>query len=61
MRFQNYSVNEIVQIYLIPYPDYEFLDKVDKEKELVDRLKNYYSRLEFGTVSEGSLVWSNFE
>ena len=50
-----------IPLYLIPYPDYEFLDKVDKEKELVDRLKNYYSRLEFGPVSKGSLVWSNFE
>ena len=50
-----------IPLYLIPYPDYEFLDMVDKEKELVDKLKNYYSRLEFGPVSEGSLVWSNFE
>ena len=50
-----------IPLYLIPYPDYEFLDKVDEEKELVDRLKNYYTRLEFGPVSEDSLVWSNFE
>jgi N-acetylglutamate synthase-like GNAT family acetyltransferase len=60
-KLYDLSENLSIPLYLIPYPDYEFLDKVDKEKELVDRLKNYYSRLEFGPVSEGSLVWSNFE
>jgi GNAT superfamily N-acetyltransferase len=48
-----------IPIYLIPYPDDNFSTK--DEEILVDRLKNYYSRLEFGPVSEGSLVWSNFE
>ena len=58
-----YDISEqlIVPLYLIPYPDYEFLDKKDKEKELVDRLKNYYTRLGFGPVKEDSLVWCNFE
>ena len=60
-KLYDLSENLSIPLYLIPYPDYEFLDKVHKEKELVDRLKNYYSRLEFGPVSEGSLVWSNFE
>jgi hypothetical protein len=58
-----YDISEdlTIPIYLIPYPDYLFLDKIDKEKELVDRLKNYYTRNGFGPVSDGSLVWCNFE
>lgn len=48
-----------IPIYLIPYPDDNFPTK--NEKKLIDRLKNYYSRLEFGPVSENSLVWSNME
>jgi len=58
-----YDISEKLSIplYLIPYPDYLFLDKIDKEKELVDRLKNYYTRVGFGPVSDGSLVWTNFE
>jgi hypothetical protein len=58
-----YDISEelSVPLYLIPYPDYEFLDKKDKEKELVERLQKWYDKLEFAPVSEGSLVWSNFE
>ena len=58
-----YDISEqlIVPLYLIPYPDYEFLDKKDKEKELVDRLKNYYTRLGFGPVKEDSFVSCNYE
>jgi GNAT superfamily N-acetyltransferase len=48
-----------IPIYLIPYPDDNFPTK--NEKKLIDRLKKYYSRLEFGPVSENSLVWSNME
>ena len=48
-----------IPIYLIPYPDDNFPTK--DEKKLVDRLKNYYSRIGFGPVSTESLVWSNFE
>jgi len=48
-----------IPIYLIPYPDDNFRTK--NEKKLIDRLKKYYSRLEFGPVSENSLVWSNME
>lgn len=48
-----------IPIYLIPYPDDNFPTK--DEKELVDRLKNYYSRIGFGPVSDDSLIWSNFE
>lgn len=48
-----------IPIYLIPYPDDNF--PKEDEKELVDRLKNYYSRIGFGPVSDDSLVWSNFE
>lgn len=58
-----YDISEELSIplYLIPYPDYLFLDKADKEKELVDKLKAYYERLGFGPVSDDSLVWCNFE
>ena len=58
-----YDISEelSVPLYLIPYPDYEFLSLKDKEKELVERLQKWYDKLEFGPVSEGSLVWSNFE
>ena len=58
-----YDISEELSIplYLIPYPDYLFLDKTDKEKDLIDRLKNYYTRVGFGPVSENSLVWNNFE
>lgn len=48
-----------IPIYLIPYPDDNFKSK--DEKKLIDRLKNYYSKLDFGPVSENSLVWSNME
>jgi GNAT superfamily N-acetyltransferase len=48
-----------IPIYLIPYPDDNFPTK--DEKQLVDRLKNYYTRIGFGPVSEDSLVWCNFE
>lgn len=48
-----------IPIYLIPYPDDNFPTK--NEKQLVDRLKNYYSRIGFGPVSNDSLIWSNFE
>lgn len=48
-----------IPIYLIPYPDDNF--PKEDEKKLVDRLKNYYSRIGFGPVKEDSLVWSNFE
>jgi GNAT superfamily N-acetyltransferase len=48
-----------IPIYLIPYPDDNFPTK--DEKKLVDRLKNYYTRIGFGPVSEDSLVWNNFE
>lgn len=48
-----------IPIYLIPYPDDNFPTK--DEKQLVDRLKNYYSRIGFGPVSNDSLIWSNFE
>jgi N-acetylglutamate synthase-like GNAT family acetyltransferase len=60
-KLYDLSENLSIPLYLIPYPDYEFLDKSDKEKELVDRLKNYYTRVGFGPVSEKSLVWNNFE
>ena len=48
-----------IPIYIIPYPDDNFPTK--DEKELVDRLKNYYTRIGFGPVSNDSLVWCNFE
>ena len=56
-----YDISEEINIpiYLIPYPDDNFPTK--DEKQLVDRLKNYYTRIGFGPVCEGSLVWSNFE
>ena len=60
-KLYDLSENLSIPLYLIPYPDYEFLDKFDKEKELVDRLKNYYTRVGFGPVSKNSLVWNNFE
>ena len=60
-KLYDLSENLSIPLYLIPYPDYMFLDKFDKEKELVDRLKNYYTRIGFGPVSEDSLVWNNFE
>jgi N-acetylglutamate synthase-like GNAT family acetyltransferase len=60
-KLYDLSENLSIPLYLIPYPDYMFLDKFDKEKELVDRLKNYYTRIGFGPVTEDSLVWNNFE
>lgn len=48
-----------IPIYLIPYPDDNFPSQ--DEKKLVDRLKNYYSRIGFGPISDDSLVWCNFE
>ena len=56
-----YDISEKINvpIYLTPYPSEEFISK--DEKELVDRLKNYYTRIGFGPVSEDSLVWCNFE
>jgi hypothetical protein len=44
---------------LIPYPAEEF--KSEKESELVNRLKNWYEKIGFGPISEGSKVWCNFE
>jgi N-acetylglutamate synthase-like GNAT family acetyltransferase len=60
-KLYDISENLNVPLYLIPYPDYEFLDKTDMEKELINKLKNYYNRIGFGPVSEDSLVYCNFE
>jgi hypothetical protein len=48
-----------IPIYLTPYPAEQFKSK--KEKELVERLEKWYDKLEFGPVSVGSHLWSNFE
>jgi len=56
-----YDISEDINvpIYLIPYPAGHFSSKT--EKDLVTILKNWYDKLGFGPVSEGSKIWCNFE
>jgi hypothetical protein len=58
-KIYDISEDNNIPIYLIPYPAEEF--KSEKESELVNRLKNWYEKIGFGPISEGSKVWCNFE
>jgi len=58
-RLYDISEDINVPIYLIPYPAGHFNSKT--EKDVVTILKNWYEKLGFGPVSEGSKVWCNFE
>jgi len=58
-KIYDISEDNNIPIYLIPYPAEEF--KSVKESELIERLKNWYDKIGFGPVSDGSKVWCNFE
>jgi GNAT superfamily N-acetyltransferase len=58
-RLYDISEDINVPIYLIPYPAGHFNSKT--EKDVVTILKNWYEKLGFGPVSDGSKVWCNFE
>ena len=58
-RLYDISEELNIPIYLTPYPSEQFTP--EREKDLVNRLENWYDKLGFGPVSEGSKIWSNFE
>ena len=57
-----YDVSEELDIplFLTPYPDD---DDVPKKKiwDVINRLRNYYTRLGFGPLKKMPLLWSNYE
>lgn len=57
-----YDISEelSIPIYLNPYPAGERYEPI-REKELVMKLRDWYSKIGFAPINEGSHIWNNFE
>jgi GNAT superfamily N-acetyltransferase len=57
----NISDEMNLELYLQPYPDDNFEGGAVEEKQLIERLQKYYTRLGFGPTTNNSMIWSNME
>jgi len=55
-----YDISEEIDcpLYLIPFPDDNF--KTSELFNEVNRLKDWYSKLDFGPIDEKGVIWSNY-